>query len=221
MFLKFSMEKKTEDSGFEVSKEKMILKSKADPSIAPIVEKAMEKGWSSISVRGNIELCRATWFEAKMAGLQVKGYKPTWEDENLLNKMEEHKQKVKGGKLTLLGSDAAQDYNSRVIPFLQKKYEELRKLRSKLGVTTTDTDRAYGINAPRGYAREVDEKFDRIKGAFLRALDDRDFFLSAARQRIPVEFSYEDGIARFVIKAEDKAKVVRERKNLDLSRRQS
>jgi hypothetical protein len=215
-----SSEARNQKITLEQSDKRIVLKGRDDPSILPVIEKAKENGWKSITVKGNWELCRATWFEARMAGLKVDGYLPTREDEDLLRKMEDQQKKVQGSPLSLSGGDIAQDYSSRVIPFLQKRYDSLRKQRAKLGVTTTDTDRAYGINMPQGYAREVDEKFDRAKGAFLRAIDSRTFFLSVARQKVPVTLSFEDGIARFVMKESDRASFMRNTINKDLARRQ-
>jgi Large polyvalent protein-associated domain 7 len=197
---------------------RLVLKGRTDPSIAPVIEKAMEKGWKSITVKGNWELCRATWFEGKMAGLEVKGYRPNHEDEALLLKMEEQRRKIKGSKIVLSGADIANDYNSRVVPHLKKQFEDLRKQRSKLGVTTTDTDRAYGINLPKGFAREVDEKFDRAKGALLRAIETRDFFLTASKERLAVKFSFEDGIARFITEG-DEIKFARTGQRREIPRR--
>lgn len=204
-------------SGLEELENRLVLKGRVDPSIAPVVERAKAKGWKAITVQGNLELCRATWFEARMAGLEVKGYRPTREDDELLKKMEAQKKKLNASELVLSGSDIVQDYNTRVIPFLQKRYDELRRQRTKLGVTTTDIDRAYGINLPTGFAREVDERFDRAKGAFLRAIDARDFFISAARQKLKVKFSFEDGVAKFV-SSETYLSTGRGSQNRDLSR---
>ena len=205
--------------GLTTFEKRLVLKGRTDPSVAPIVEQAKLKGWKSITVQGNWELCRATWFEAKMAGLDVKGYRPTREDHELLAKMEEQQKKTKGTDLVLTGSDIAQDYNGRVIPYLQKRYEELRRQRRKLGVTTTDTDRAYGINLPTGAAREVDEQFDRAKGALLRAIDARDHFLGVAKQRVPVKFSFEDSVARFVVRSNNQFVTADETRRLQLSKR--
>lgn len=192
----------SERDGLIDDDKRLVLKGKTDPSVAPIVEKALEKCWKSITVQGHIELCRATWFEARMAGLEVNGYRPSREDQELLGRMEEQRQKSKRSEMALGALEVVDDYNRRVVPHLQKRFEQLRRQRSKLGVTTTDIDRAYGINMPIGYAREVDDKFDRAKGALLRAIDERDFFLSLGRQRVAVKFSFEDGIARFVVRGE-------------------
>ena len=205
--------------GLQEFEKRLVLKGRVDPSVAPVIEKAKAKGWKSITVEGNWELCRATWFEGRMAGLEVKGYRPNREDEQLLKKMEEQRKKVSGSDLILTGGDIARDYNSRVIPFLQSQYDELRKQRGKLGITTTDTDRAYGINLPSGHAREVDSKFDRAKGAFLRAIDARDYFLSASKSQVPVKFSFEDGVARFVVRNEERFGMGREGVRTELSRR--
>ena len=213
------MEDKNNRMILEQTEKRIVLKGRDDPSILPVIERAKENGWKSITVRGNWELCRATWFEARMAGLRVEGYRPTKEDEELLRRMEDQQKKMHGSPLSLSGAEVAEDYNSRVIPFLQRRYDTLRKQRAKLGVTTTDTDRAYGINMPKGYAREVDERFDRAKGAFLRAIDSRTFFLSVAKQKVPVTLSFEDGIARFVMKESDKATLMRNSLNKDLARR--
>lgn len=215
------MAKNSSDFGLQEFDKRLVLKGQVDPSVAPIIDRAKAKGWKSINVQGNWELCRATWFEGRMAGLEVRGYRPNREDEQLLQKMEEQRKKISGTEIVLSGGDIAQDYNARVIPFLQKRYDDLRKQRSKLGVTTTDTDRAYGINLPVGHAREVDERFDRAKGAFLRAIDSRDFFLTVSRQRVPVKFSFEDGVARFVVRGTDKFALPRDGQGRELSRRQS
>lgn len=198
------------------SGKRLVLKGESDLSVAPVIAQAVSKGWKSITLQGDLELCRATWFEGKMAGLEVVGYRSTHQDQELLKRMQQ--QKARSSALSLNAVDIVQDYNTRVVPHLQKTYDDLRRRRSKLGITTTDLDRAYGINIPTGYARLVDEQFDRAKRILLRAVNERDFFFSLGKQTVPVKFSYEDGIARFVIK-EDTEALTRRGKAQGFSRR--
>lgn len=177
------------------------LRGKGEAAVQSLVEEAKGKGWKSIHVAGSNHLCRATWYEARMSGLGVTGYTPTEQDLQLLEKMIEHRAKVGSSLVRLSGIDIAHDYNARVLPYLQKEYEDLRRERRKAGIRTTDMDRAYGINLPQGQAKEIDERFDRAKAAFLRAIDTRDRFLSVGKQLISVKLSFEDGVARFIPKS--------------------
>lgn len=176
----------------------LMLRGRGESSVQHLVDEAKSKGWSTIHISGSNNLCRATWFEAKMSGLGVTGYSPSQHDQNLLDKMVEYRGRFKGGEVRLSGSDIAQDYNNRVLPYLQKEYEDLKRERRKAGIRTTDMDRAYGINLPKGEAAQIDERFDRVKASFLRAIDSRDRFLTMGKQMVPVKLSFEDGVARFV-----------------------
>ena len=204
------------DNSIQESDKRIVFRGEAEPSVAPIIEKALSKGWKSITLQGNIELCRSTWYEAKMAGLDVVGYKATREDNEMLKQMQLHKNKL--AKNSFNAAEIAKDYNIRVLPVLQKRYDDLRRKRSKLGITVTDLDRAYGINLPTGYAKIVDEQFDHARVSLSRAKEDRDFFHSLGVKNVPVKFSYEDGIARFIVK-DGRQKFIQREDMSGLSRR--
>jgi hypothetical protein len=181
----------------EVGDGRLMLRASDDSSISPLIEEALQKGWKSVSIRGHRELCRATWLEASVRGLTVTGYTPDNSDLALLEKLKSQK---KDGFLQMKADEVVIDYMKRVIPTLQKEYEGLRQRRAKLGVTTTDIDRTYGLNLPSStYAREVDDKFQRARGALMRAIDDREKFALLGKKQIEVQQSFEDGVCRFVL----------------------
>jgi len=52
-----------------------------DPHIVrDLVAIAQHRGWSTISVRGHSEFRREVWLQARAAGLEVRGYRPTERD---------------------------------------------------------------------------------------------------------------------------------------------
>ena len=85
-------------------------------------------------------------------------------------------------------NNAPSDYNPhdlKITGYFQFQYQKAQ-------------ERGESTLAGGDFLKEVDERFDRAKGAFLRAIDARDFFISAARQKLRVKFSFEDGVAKFV-----------------------
>jgi hypothetical protein len=178
------------------------LKGVGEGSVGPIVELAKVKGWASISVEGNWELCRAAWFEGKMVGLEVRGYRPTRRDDDLLQRMQEFSRSIPPDTVSMRGVDVVRDYDHRVLPYLRKEFHELERERRKLGIFTDDHDRAYQTSRPIGRAREIDEKYSYSKDALIRALTERERFLSHPNKAVPISLSFQDGIARIVEKDE-------------------
>lgn len=76
---------------FKETSRSLVTKEKNDATIKTMVGVAQSKGWSKISVKGSKDFKGKAWLEAKLAGLDVSGYKPTEKDEQLL----ELKQKEK------------------------------------------------------------------------------------------------------------------------------
>jgi hypothetical protein len=56
--------------------------------VAALVAIAVERGWSSITVKGSTIFRQAAWLEAARTGLQVTGYEPTEQDKATLAKQE-------------------------------------------------------------------------------------------------------------------------------------
>ncbi len=177
------------------NKERLVMRVQDDASIAPIIKKACANGWKIISARGSLELCRAVWIEGTMNGIEVKGYEPSGADLELISGLK--KQHRGDGKLVMRADEVVQDYCRRVIPQLEREYELLRHQRMRLGITTTDIDRTYGINLPTGDNRGVDDKFTRARGALIRAVEEREYFGKLGRQPVEVYQTFEDGVARF------------------------
>ena len=179
----------------EEHQNRLVMRVHDDSAIAPIIAKACANGWKTISARGPAELCRAVWLEGTMKGLEVKGYEPTNADLELISRLKT--QNPGDGRFVMRADEVVQDYCRRVIPQLEKEYEDLRRRRMKLGITTTDLDRTYGINLPIGYNRDVDDKFVRARGALIRAVEDREYFGRLGRKTVEVCQTFEDGVARF------------------------
>lgn len=186
-----------EDSKLREDENKLSLTVRDNEPIYPIIQRAKDKGWKQITIKGSSELCRACWIEASMAGIAVKGYSPTPTDRDLIERFQSQN-RLENGTLLTRADYVVRDYATRVIPFLEKEYETLRIKRAKLGITTTDLDRAYGLNTPVGFNREIDDRFVRAKGALIRALDARDYFLQRGNKQVCVRNIYEDGVSRFI-----------------------
>ena len=187
-----------EEKGLTEVGDRLVMKRTDDPSIAPLIERAKAKGWKCINIDGNNELKRAVWLEASMNEIEVKGYAPTPEDKTLLQQMKQQRSSNKGTGITLHADEIARDYVQRVIPYLEKRHEELKRRRLKAGITTTELDRAYGLNMPSGYQRELDDKYYRAKGALLRAVEAKEYFVKLGHRSLVAKQSFEDGVARFV-----------------------
>ena len=164
--------------------------------VAPVIDRAISNGWKSISVRGPAELCRAVWFEGTMKGIDVQGYRATELDKKLAKNMRH--QGRPDGVFLVRADEVVFDYARRVIPHLEGEHETLRKKRLKLGITTTDMDRTYGLNLPTGFKREIDEKFIRVRGALVRALEEQNYFLQMGSRTLEVRQSFEDGVSRLI-----------------------
>jgi len=184
-----------EGKKLEEHEDRLVMRMQDDAAIAPIIEKARANGWKTISARGPLELCRAVWIEGTMNGLEVKGYTPSNADLELISQLK--RQHRGDGKLIMRADEVVDDYCRRVIPQLEREYEFLRQRRMRLGITTTDLDRTYGINLPTGYNRDVDDKFIRARGALIRAVEEREYFGRLGRRLVEVSQTFEDGVARF------------------------
>lgn len=206
------------DYGVIEYKDKLVMRREDDPSISPLIDKAIEKGWKTINVDGNLELRRAVWLEASMKNLSVTGYSPTPADKALLQQLA--KQKTKGDEdLTLRADEITRDYIRRVIPKLSREHEEFRRRRANAGISTTELDRTYGLNRNKGYRKDIDDQFYRVKGALVRALEAKEEFQQLGKQLVRVKQCFEDGIARFVVTEEERARLTKkQRKELNYSK---
>jgi hypothetical protein len=194
---------------------RLILEDGERKSIAPLIQRALEKGWKKITLSGSRELCKGAWFEARMAGLLVSGYTPTPKDQRELEQM--MAERGKGAPKIMTGDAIASDYALRVIPKLQREYDDLRKQRARLGINTTELDHTYQLNLPSGHARDLDEQFFRAKRSLVRSIEERDFFHRVGRRTVQAVQRFEDGITRYTVSQSDREMLYRLQQN-NLSR---
>lgn len=178
---------------------RLVFRGDTSSSVGPLVDEVIKKGWNTLTVSGDKELQRALWLEATMRGLTVNGYEPSSNDKKLLEQMNGQKRKD-DRSIKLAAADVAADFSKRVIPQLRKVYEELRRNRRDSGITTTELDRAYGLNQPSGrFQKDINDRFFRAKSALLRAVNDLEHFQSLGKRTVSVKQNFEDGVVRFVL----------------------
>jgi hypothetical protein len=190
---------------------RLILEDGERKSIAPVISRALEKGWKKITLSGSRELCKGAWFEARMAGLEVSGYTPSPKDQRDLEQM--IAERAKGSPKLMTGEAIATDYALRVIPKLQLEYDDLRKKRVRLGINTTELDHTYQLNLPSGLARDLDEQFFRAKRSLVRSIEERDFFSRVGKRTVQADLRFEDGIARYSVNQAQRDMLYRQQQN--------
>ena len=202
------MREKNLNSPYQEYEGKFVLTDTEVSSIQKAIKRANEKGWKKINLQGSDELCRAAWVEAQKVGIESLGYVPTAKDLADLRNIES-KLSVKTVR-TLTGDDIAENYYMSVIPYLEKELDELKKKRTKLGVTRTDMDMTYGLNIPEGQGRLVDEAFFRTKERLGYFNDEFVFFKKVGSRSVTVEEMIEDGVTRYEINARDREVLTRQ-----------
>tara|TARA_Y100000782_G_scaffold59771_1_gene65903 strand:- start:1164 stop:3320 length:2157 start_codon:yes stop_codon:yes gene_type:complete len=83
---------------------KLSTKSSSEKIVTSLVALAKEKGWDSLKVSGTKEFKSSVWMEASLAGIDVKGYRPTPQELTLLDE-----------KRKLLGLDVEQTKEANTI----------------------------------------------------------------------------------------------------------
>lgn len=200
----------------EEKKEKYTLKTSGRiGDVQQLIDELVEKGHKSIKISGDLELQRALWFEAIMVGITVEGFVPSSQDKALLSELKRKKNVRAAQKMR--ASDVVKHYENQVIPTLQQQFDELRKNRRKEGITTTELDRAYGLNSVSGYRKDIDDRFYRTKKSLVRALGDLEDFRLLGHRSVEVRQSFEDGVSRLILSGESREAVGR---NQVLSRQQ-
>ena len=191
----------TKHESLSVSESRITLRGDGFSSVRVVIDEVKKKGWSTLNTSGDLELRRALWLEGSMRGLIVKGYDPSAHDKELISQMEKNKRE--DGDLRIRASDVVRDFSERVIPKLKREYDQLRKNRRAAGITTTELDRAYGLNKPASYRKDLDDRFYRVKSALVRAMSDLEQFRTCGNRTVQVRQSFEDGVARFVMVGND------------------
>lgn len=94
----------------EKSNGQKIATSTNDERVAKSIVMAAEaKGWGSIKVSGNSEFKRAVWLEARLHGMQVKGFEPKQQDLDELKKLQEKTTRKTQERSTEKGSTNAKE----------------------------------------------------------------------------------------------------------------
>jgi hypothetical protein len=78
--LRFYTDAKTKDVAFRDVGDKLVARQTNAEIVKDLVAIAEHRGWASIEVKGQEEFRREVWLEARTAGLEVRGYKPTERD---------------------------------------------------------------------------------------------------------------------------------------------
>lgn len=100
----------TEIEAFRDRGSKITTKSSSDKIVKSVVDLASEKEWSTINVKGTDEFKKAVWLEARQRGFEVKGYKPTPQDWQLLGEILREKRELEGPR-PAPGSDKKEPEN--------------------------------------------------------------------------------------------------------------
>lgn len=78
--VRFFTDARNEQPAFRDAGGKLTARDSNPDIVRDLVAIAEHRGWKSIEVRGEDDFRRAVWLEAKVAGLEVRGYKPTERD---------------------------------------------------------------------------------------------------------------------------------------------
>lgn len=78
--VRFFTDARNEQPAFRDAGGKLTVRDSNPDIVRDLVAIAEHRGWKSIEVRGEDDFRRAVWLEAKVAGLEVRGYKPTERD---------------------------------------------------------------------------------------------------------------------------------------------
>lgn len=78
--VRFYTDARNDQPAFRDAGGKLTARDHSPDVVRDLVAIAEHRGWKSIEVRGDDDFRRAVWLEAKIAGLEVRGYKPTERD---------------------------------------------------------------------------------------------------------------------------------------------
>ena len=78
--VRFYTDARNDQPAFRDAGGKLTARDHSPDVVRDLVAIAEHRGWKSIEVRGDDDFRRAVWLEAKAAGLEVRGYKPTERD---------------------------------------------------------------------------------------------------------------------------------------------
>ena len=78
--VRFYTDARNEQPAFRDAGGKLTARDHSPDVVRDLVAIAEHRGWTSIEVRGDDDFRRAVWLEAKVAGLEVRGYKPRERD---------------------------------------------------------------------------------------------------------------------------------------------
>lgn len=78
--LRFYTDATTKQAAFRDTGDKLVARETNAEVIKDIVAIAQHRGWNAIEVRGKEDFRREVWMEARLAGLEVTGYKPKQRD---------------------------------------------------------------------------------------------------------------------------------------------
>ena len=78
--VRFFTDARNEQPAFRDAGGKLTVRDSSPDIVRDLVAIAEHRGWKAIEVRGEDDFRRAVWLEAKVAGLEVRGYKPTERD---------------------------------------------------------------------------------------------------------------------------------------------
>ena len=78
--VRFFTDAKSDHPAFRDAGGKLTARDSSPDVVRDLVAIAGHRGWKAIDVRGDEDFRRAVWLEARTAGLEVRGYKPTERD---------------------------------------------------------------------------------------------------------------------------------------------
>lgn len=87
---KFHFKDQPEKVAFKDNGERMVTATNDDRVAKAMATMAEAKGWKTIKVSGHPEFQREVWMEARLRGLEVRGYKPTEQDLKELDTKRDH-----------------------------------------------------------------------------------------------------------------------------------
>ncbi|CAN7646059.1 DNA primase [Phenylobacterium sp. LjRoot225] len=78
--LRFYTDAKTKEPAFRDTGDKLVARQTSADVVKDLVAIAEHRGWKAIDVKGQEDFRREVWLEARTAGLEVRGYKPSERD---------------------------------------------------------------------------------------------------------------------------------------------
>ena len=95
---------------FSDSGKQLVTASESRETIVAMLEVAKAKNWREITVSGTDEFRRQAWLEARLAGMEVRGFEPKDADRQLLQEL----QSTRGGENRIVVADRNQTVASEL-----------------------------------------------------------------------------------------------------------